>query len=147
MAGKKRKKRTPAKADAPKKTPADKQLLLRNVLRLLVLIAVTLAVYIVYRLLVDKYFYPVMISYTALAAVSTLAYVIYNRGFSRKGITAEMLPDTMSDAEKEEFIEDGKRRIRKSRPLFIVAFAFIFTFLMDILELIALPFFKGLFGL
>lgn len=147
MAKKKRKPHVKNIPDKPARKPIDKRVLCRNILRLLVLVAITLAVYIVYKVLVDMYFYPVMITYMALAAISIFAYVIYNRGFSRRGLTPEMLPDTMSEEEKEEFIEDGKRRIRKSRPLFMIAFAFVFTFIMDVIELIALPFFRGIFGL
>ena len=80
-----------------------------------------------------------------LAAAAILTYVIYNRGFSRRGLTPEMLPDTMTEEEKTEFIEDGVRRLKKSRPLLIVIFAFAFTFVYDVIELIAVPFFKELF--
>lgn len=142
------KKRTRArKKSQVEKRPVDKKAMVKNILRLLVLVAVTLAVYLIYQLLVNKYFYPVMITYMTLAAASILSYVIYNRGFSRRGLTPEMLPDTMSQEEKEEFIEDGARRLRRSRPLLIVVFAFAFTFIMDVFELIILPLFKGIFGI
>ena len=147
MSRKKRKHRNSAPSTSKQRTAADKRLLLSNILRLLVLIAVTLAVYIVYRVFVEMYFYPVMITYTVIAAASTIGYVVYNRGFSRRNVTLQMLPDTMSDEEKTEFIEDAKRRLVRSRPLFIVAFAFMFTFIMDVIEIIALPFFAQLFGL
>jgi hypothetical protein len=58
-----------------------------------------------------------------------------------------MLPDSMTQEEKEEFIEDGNRRIRKSRPLFVIVFAFAFTFSYDIIELFAVPLFKRFLGL
>ena len=147
MAKKKRRNHSPNTTEKQEKKPIDKRALCRNVLRLLVLVAVTLAVYIVYKVLIDRFFYPVVITYMTLTAVSVFAYVIYNRGFSRKGITPDMLPDSISDEEKESFIEDGKRRIKKSRPLFIVAFAFVFTLLMDLIELVTFPFLKGIFGL
>ena len=143
---KRKKRHTPAKAQEQKKK-IDRQALYRNLLRTLVLIALTVIVYIVYNVFVDIYFYPVMISYTAITTVSVFAYVIYNRGFSRRGVTPEMLPDTMSDEEKAEFIEDGRRRLLRSRPLLMVIVAFAFTFIMDAISLVALPFFKGLFGI
>lgn len=124
--------------------PVDKKTMYANILRLLILIAITLAVFLVYKILIDKYFYTVMITYMSITVAAVLAYVIYNRGFSRRGVTEEMLPDTMSKEEKQEFIEDGKRRLRRSRPLFMVIFAFAFTFVMDIIELCAIPFFRGL---
>ena len=56
-----------------------------------------------------------------------------------------MLPDTMSKEEKEDFIADGERRLKRSRPLLSVIFAFSFTFVYDIIELVAVPFIKELF--
>lgn len=142
---KRNKKRAPDKA-APVEQKKDRRALYRNVLRLLILVALTLAVYLVYNVFVDIYFYPIMISYTAITTVSVFAYVIYNRGFSRRGVTPEMLPSTMTQEEKNEFIEDGKRRLLRSRPLLMVVVAFSFTLIMDVLSLIVFPFFGGLFG-
>ncbi len=147
MAKKRKKPQRLKKSEKKEKKPIDKRALMKNILRLLILVAVTLSVYVIYNVFVEMYFYPVMISYTVLFSASVLAYVIYNRGFSRRGITAEMLPDTMSDEEKTEFIENGKRRIIKSRPLLMVVFAFAFTFIMDIISLYAIPFFAELFKL
>ena len=121
---------------------------LTNALRLTALVAVTALVFALYRFLITKYYFEyVLLAYTCIFAATTLAYVIYNRGFSRKGITPEMLPDSMTQEEKEEFIEDGNRRIRKSRPLFVIVFAFAFTFSYDIIELFAVPLFKRFLGL
>ena len=82
-------------------------------------------------------------------AVSTVVifwYVIYNRGFSRKGITPEMLPASWDEEKKTAFIEDGRIRLRKSKPLLILVIAFIFTFALEAFELFALPFFADVFG-
>ena len=98
----------------------------------------------VYKFFMDRpVFYIVFPVYAVIAAASVIGYVIYNRGFSRKGITREMLPDTMSEDEKTAFIEDAKRRSEKSRWLLIVAFAFIFTFAFDAFDLFVV---QGLFG-
>ena len=86
-----------------------------------------------------------MIAYMTVAAAAILTYVIYNRGFSRKGVTEDMLPDSMTSEQKAEFIADGEQRLKKSRPLLIVIFAFAFTFIADVIELIAIPFLGGLF--
>ena len=56
-----------------------------------------------------------------------------------------MLPDTMSVEEKQEFIEDGEQRLRRSRPLLMVVLAFAFTCVAELVELIALPFLLGVF--
>ena len=45
-----------------------------------------------------------MVAYAAVGAGFVFAYVIYNRAFTRDGITPEMLPDTMSEQQKADFI-------------------------------------------
>ena len=122
--------------------------------RLMILIVVTMAVFAVYRFSMNyPYFQTIMFVYMALATavilpvlgvMVILGYVIYNRGFSRRGVTAQMLPDSWSDEEKERFIADGKRRLDASRWMLYPIFAFLFTFAMEIVELIVIPFFKGL---
>ena len=113
--------------------------------RLIFLIIVTMTVFAVYRFLMGfPHFEIVMAVYMILGTGFLLAYVIYNRGMSRKGITVDMLPAEWSAEEKTEFVENGKRRQERSRWLLIPIFAFFFTFAMDILELFVLPFFTNL---
>ncbi len=73
--------------------------------------------------------------YVILGVVLGLAYVIYNRGFSAKDITPEMLPDTMSAAEKQAFIEDGKLRMKKSRWVLTLLIPIILTIACDMFYL------------
>ena len=130
------------KSEKPERKPIDKRKLYRNILRLLCLVAATMAVFISYRLLLElfeEYSLYILIGYTGVATVLILWYLIYNRGFARRGVTAEMLPSEWTDEQKAEFIEDGERRMRKSRPLLIACFAFAFTFLVDVFELTVLP--------
>ena len=143
----KRKKR-PERKKAERK-PVDKRKIYGNILRLLCLVAATMAVFFSYRLLFElfmEYSLYILIAYTGVATVLIFWYLIYNRGFSRKGVTPEMLPPEWSDEEKTEFIEDGERRLRKSRPLLIACFAFAFTFLVDVFELTVLPTILGFFA-
>lgn len=119
-----------------------------DIIRLLALIATVAGVYGAYKFFLsafEDYTLHILIIYSVLATVSTLTYVIYNRGFSRRGLTPEMLPDTMSEEEKQEFIEDGEQRLRRSRPLLMVVLAFAFTCVAELVELIALPFIMGVF--
>ena len=116
----------------------------KNIITLAELIAVTATVFIVYRVLMNyKFFNIVLIIYMVLAAACTLLYLIYNRGMSRSGVTEEMLPDDWSDEQKREFIEDGEMRLRKTKHLLIVILAFFFTFAVDIIELVVIPFFQS----
>lgn len=119
-----------------------------DIIRLLALIATVAGVYGAYKFFLsafEDYTLHILIIYSVLATVSTLTYVIYNRGFSRRGLTPEMLPDTMLEEEKQEFIEDGEQRLRRSRPLLMVVLAFAFTCVAELVELIALPFLLGVF--
>ena len=119
-----------------------------DIIRLLALIATVAGVYGAYKFFLsafEDYTLHILIIYSVLATVSTLTYVIYNRGFSRRGLTPEMLPDTMSEEEKQEFIADGEQRLRRSRPLLMVVLAFAFTCVAELVELIALPFIMGVF--
>ena len=142
---KRKKKRT----QAEEKKPIDKRKMYGNILRLLCLVAATMAVFFSYRLLLEffvEYSLYILIGYTGVATVLIFWYLIYNRGFSRRGVTAEMLPADWSEEQKTEFIEDGERRMLKSRPLLIACVAFAFTFLVDVFELTVIPFILGFFA-
>ena len=116
----------------------------KALVKIAVLVAVTVVVFVIYRFFMQRpEFYIVFGIYAAITAVSVIGYVIYNRGFSRNGITREMLPLEWSEEEKTKFIEDAKIRSERSRWLLIVAFAFLFTFAFDAFDLFVL---KGLFG-
>ena len=142
----KRKKRN---VQAEEKKPIDKRKMYANIVRLLCLVAATMAVFFSYRLLLElfvEYSLYILIGYTGVATVLIFWYILYNRGFSRKGVTADMLPADWSEEMKTEFIEDGERRLRKSRPLLIACFAFAFTFIADVIELTVVPFILGFFA-
>ena len=143
---KNKRRNTKRNVQVQEKKALDKKEIYGNIGRFVCLVVVTAIVFFTYRLLINQYYFEVTLTvYMVLAAAAILTYVIYNRGFSRRGLTPEMLPDTMTEEEKTEFIEDGVRRLKKSRPLLIVIFAFAFTFVYDVIELIAVPFFKELF--
>ncbi len=81
----------------------------------------------------------IMALYAALGTGFLIAYIIYNRGFTRDNITPEMLPDTMSEHEKVAFIQNGKERKRKSKWMIVVLFALFVPLSIDFLILTALP--------
>ena len=76
-----------------------------------------------------------MLLYMVLLLGFSLAYIIYNRLFLRHGITPEELPDTMTAAEKEAYIADGRLRIQKSKWMLTVIIPLLFTFLIDAVDL------------
>ena len=110
-----------------------KQKLAKNKKYILPLIVNTLISLTVYWYLMEKpYFMVVLWVYFALTIGVTAAYIIYNRGFSRRNVTPEMLPDTMTLEEKTEFIADGERRLEKSKWLITVIFPLMMTFCLDV---------------
>lgn len=113
---------------------------------LMLLVIVTMTVFALYRFLLDFYYFEVvLIVYMVIATAFVLSYFIYNRGLSRRGITPEMLPDTWSEEQKLAFVEDGKRRLQRSKWMIIPIFAFLFTFSVDLIELLVLPTLRDLF--
>ena len=91
------------------------------------------------------YFFPsVMFIYMATLTVLVFAYIIYNRGFSRKGITVDMLPSEWSEEKKNEFVESGKKRLQRSKWLLIFIISLLFTFIAEAFALFVLPMIKGL---
>ena len=115
----------------------------------LVLLAIVLVssviVYGTYRILIDRFYLSVLIAYMVIETAFILAYMIYNRGFSRKGVTRDMLPPDWSEEKKDEFIRSGEERLKGSRWMLVIILAFLFTFFAEIVELYFLPFVLGLF--
>ena len=85
----------------------------------------------------------VVIAYVAVASVLIVAYFIINRAFTGSGVTYEMLPDTMSNDEKKEYLADVADREKRSRPLLLVIFPIIITLLVDLFRLFVLDGFMG----
>lgn len=103
-----------------------------NIGMILLLAMNTAVVFGFYRYMLNfRYFEIVLISYMVILAVLVLSYVIYNRGFSRSRVTYEMLPDSMTQEEKTEFIMDAERRKKKSKWMITFIFPFVFTFAID----------------
>lgn len=119
-----------------------------DIAMLVSLIVLSVLLFGLYRFFMGYHFFKiVMIAYMVIGALFVLVYLIYNRGFSRKGVTPEMLPAEWSDEEKDSFIKSGEQRIKRSRWMLVVILAFMFTFTVDIIELWVVPTVMGWFGL
>ena len=91
-------------------------------------------------------FFPfVMWGYMIALALTAFAYVIYNRGMSRKGVSEDMLPDEWDADKKREYVEDGKNRLRRSRWMLSFIIAFVVTFAAEAIVLFFVPLIDGLF--
>lgn len=111
--------------------------------RVVLLILNTLLSFTLYRVLLyyaeqtDETFWSfvVMVTYLILLLAFTVAFLAYNRFFYRHGITCEQLPPEWSAERKCAFIEDGKRRLDRSRWMLLIIFPLVFTFFFDTVEL------------
>ena len=122
----------------------DSRVKRETILKLITLITIVGGVFGIYRIAI--YFEIELALWLYLIAFTSfiVAYIIYNRAMTRRGVTVDMLPDEWSYEEKVEFIEDGKQRLKKSSWMLMFIIAFIFTFAFDLLELYALPFLEEL---
>ena len=133
------------------KEKQQKNQIVSNKRYLPLLIVNTALFFVIYRLplsyaeLTDQTFaaFVTMILYLALLLGFGLAYLIYNRFLYRKGILPEQLPDDWSAEQKTSFIEDGERRLRRSKWMLTIIFPLLFTFLVDAVDLFLIdPFFR-----
>lgn len=113
--------------------------------KLLLILLLNTIVFATVYFTVAQYFSYIPIVYLALAGAVTLGYLLYNRGFSRRNVTPEQLPDTMTSEEKTAWIEDGTRRLRRSRWVLTILLPLLLTFLMDLVYLFVYPSIEKLF--
>ena len=75
------------------------------------------------------------------------AYLIYNRAFTRKDITIDMLPHDWSQEKKEEYISDGKRRMEKSKWMISIIIPLLVPIAIEFLLSFTMPLIQNLFGI
>ena len=116
----------------------------RAVAKLLSLVALSAVLLGVYKLFIELFnFEYIFFIYLGAELVLVVIYLFYNRGLSLKGVTKDMLPDTMSDSEKEELLSSAERRLKRSSFMLIPIIAIIFTLIFDTVELYILPMILG----
>ena len=139
------KKRKNTRRRVEEETKEKRALNKRDLGKLLLLVLVVAVIFGFYRVSLSFSFFKVVLwVYLAALPIFILAYYIYNKGMSIKGVTEDMLPDEWSDGEKRKFIEDGKQRLRKSSWMLMIIIGLLLTFSFDLIELFALPLFKGM---
>lgn len=89
----------------------------------------------------------ICVGYWAVFAGFLLAYLLYNRGFSRKNVTEDMLPGTWSQEQRTEYIEDSKRRFERSKWMLTVIIPFLVSIAADALYLFTWPIIQSLFNI
>lgn len=86
-------------------------------------------------------------AYWLILAVFAIIYIIYNRAFTRKGITVDMLPDSWSEDKKQDYVNDAKLRLEKSKWMLAVIIPFMITVLLDAVYLFTWPMVQNLFNI
>ncbi len=76
-----------------------------------------------------------------------IAYVIYNRAFSRRDLTPDMLPRDWPLKKREEYVADGKRRLERSKWMLSVIIPLLVPISLDALYLFTLPLIQNLLGI
>ena len=89
----------------------------------------------------------VTLGYWLVLAALVLAYFIYNRAFTRKGVTAEMLPPEWSAEQKDAYVKDGEARLKKSSWMLAVIIPLAVTVMLDAVYLFTWPMVQNLFSL
>ncbi len=115
--------------------------------RMVVLIVNTLFFAVLYFVISKISYYAqlaVCMTYLIGGGALGLWYVIYNRGFVTKGKTPEMLSSDIPYDERVAMIEDGRRRMERSRWALLIIFPILATFLLDMIYLFLIP--EELFG-
>lgn len=74
-------------------------------------------------------------------------FLIYNKAFTRRNITADMLPRDWSAEQKESYIFDGKRRIEKSKWMLYIIIPLLVPIALEALYIFTLPLIQNLFGI
>ena len=112
----------------------------------LIVVVNTILIFGFYRLMLNFYYFELVMGvYLALTAAVTFSYVIYNRGFTRRNITREMLPEEWTEEQKTAYIADGVERMQKSKWMLTIIFPLVLTFMFDCIELFWGDFFSRLF--
>jgi Ca2+/Na+ antiporter len=102
----------------------------------LIVVLNTIIIFGFYRLMLNFYYFEIVMGiYLALTAIFVFTYVIYNRGFTRRHITPDMLPDEWTEEQKNAYIADGVNRMQKSKWMLTVIFPLVLTFMFDCIEL------------
>lgn len=99
--------------------------------RALLLIACTLAGLMIYFGCVSVGFAHVFFVYIGLAAVLTVSYVVYNRGFVLKGATPDALPDTIPYEQREAMIAEAAQRLQRSQWMLMLLIPTVVALLVD----------------
>ena len=111
---------------------------------MLFLIANTIGFTALYYILPMLGFFYMPHVYLIAGGGLALWYIIYNRGFTLKGKTPDMLSDTLSLEERQELIRVSEEHFEKTRWVLLILLPLLLVFLIDTIYLFMIP--EGLFS-
>lgn len=120
---KKRKKKPSSAPEAKKKKPFPKK-------RALTLLGITALIFTAYQVMIALEITAAVHVYWIGLCVIAMAYIAINRG-SFRPLSHDDLSDEMTNAEKDEIINEQAYRLERSRPLLYIIIGIIFTLLFD----------------
>ena len=82
--------------------------------------------------------YWTVIAYVGITTILLGLFIILNRGISNDVPTRDQLKNTMSDEEKDAFIEEIKAVRKRAKKVLVFVIPFILTLLIDAVYLIIL---------
>ena len=88
----------------------------------------------------------VNVGYWVALALLAIIYMVYNRGFTQKDLTEEMLPDAWSEEKKAKYLADVKKRDSNSRWMLTVIIPIMIPIMLDAISLFTWPIIQSLFG-
>ena len=125
----------PQKQHAPSQKRYDKN----TVWKIIAVLAASLVVLAIYFLLATIgatytwVSHATMITYMLIPTSLLIAYVIYNRGFAYKNVTADMLQADWSYEKKIALLENCRQREKNSKWMIILMIPFVLALMADAL--------------
>lgn len=101
---------------------------------ILLLLAETVAIALLYHLACGFYPYAFLGFYAAAIALG-FGYVFSNYAFTRNGVTLDMLPPTMPLEDKKRYLAERDTRKEKTRWMLMLLIPLLFVIGLDILVL------------
>ena len=89
----------------------------------------------------------VMIGFWVAFAVALIVFVVYNRGFTQRGVTIDMLPDSWSEEKKTAYIDGIAKRQKTSRVMLMVLIPLGVPIMLEAIISFTLPIIQSLLGL
>ena len=115
----------------------------RGMLRLLSTVLLSIVLLAFYYFSMSFSFFPfVMFGYMIAEAALVITYIVYNRGFSWRGVSEDMLPEKWDAEKRSSFLTECREKQKRSQWMLVAIISFLVTFICEVLLLFLLPLVK-----